>query len=281
MSKHKRLASVLVWLAAFVITVSLAVFQRLTGPTYPLRLKTEVAGQQLSLKLLRTHGGAGGLPVTLADADEQMKATVRWRRFPTQDPWQVLEMTRGDNQLRAEIPHQPAAGKVEYTVSLELAGETVTLPEVPAVARYKSEVSAAVLIPHILAMFLSMLLATRAMLGRLRAADDRRVLVLLAMALLMLGGLLLGPLVQKQAFDAYWTGWPFGTDLTDNKTAIGLIAWLPATILALRRQKTRWSVIVGWVAMMGVFLIPHSMRGSEIDWSKQPPAATSEAAGKN
>jgi hypothetical protein len=275
----KRLTSVLVWLAAFLITVSLAVFQRLTGPTYPLRLEAEVGGRQLAVKLLRTHGGAGGLPVTVADTDDQLRATVRWRRYPTQEPWQELVMTRADNQLRAEIPHQPAAGKVEYTVALELAGETVTLPEVPAVARFKSDVSAAVLIPHILAMFLSMLLATRAMLGRLRQADDRRALVLAAMALLMLGGLLLGPIVQKQAFDAYWTGWPFGTDLTDNKTAIGLIAWLPATTLALRRARTRWSVVIGWVVMMGVFLIPHSMRGSEIDWSQHPPAAGSEPNG--
>jgi hypothetical protein len=275
----KRFISVLVWLAAFAITVSLAVFQRLTGPTHPLRLKTEVGGQQLAVKLLRSHGGAGGLPVTVTDPGDQLQGTVSWRRFPTQDQWQQLEMTRTDNQLTAEIPHQPAAGKVEYTVSLELDGDTVTFPEVPAVARYKSEVSAAVLIPHILAMFISMLLATRAMLGRLRAADDRRALVLVAMALLMLGGLLLGPIVQKQAFDAYWTGWPFGTDLTDNKTAIGLIAWLPATVLALRGKKTRWSVVIGWVVMMGVFLIPHSMRGSEIDWSQQPPPATSAAEG--
>jgi hypothetical protein len=84
------------------------------------------------------------------------------------------------------------------------------------------------------------------------------------------GGLFLGPVVQKFAFDAFWTGWPFGTDLTDNKTALAALAWLPATLLALRNRPLRVAVIVGWLVMMGVFLIPHSLRGSQIDWSSDP-----------
>jgi hypothetical protein len=95
------------------------------------------------------------------------------------------------------------------------------------------------------------------------------------MALLVVGGLFLGPVVQKFAFDAFWTGWPFGTDLTDNKTALAALAWLPATLLALRNRPLRVAVIVGWLVMMGVFLIPHSLRGSQIDWSSDP--ATGQA----
>ena len=83
----------------------------------------------------------------------------------------------------------------------------------------------------------------------------------------MIGGLLLGPLVQKFAFDAYWTGWPFGHDLTDNKTLVAFLAWLPATVLALTRRRIGLAVAAGWIVMMGVFLIPHSYRGSEMDWS--------------
>ncbi len=88
------------------------------------------------------------------------------------------------------------------------------------------------------------------------------------MGLLVVGGLFLGPLVQKFAFGAYWTGWPYGTDLTDNKTLIAFLAWLPATIAAVRGLRTRLAVVLGWIVMMGVFLIPHSMRGSELDWSE-------------
>jgi hypothetical protein len=181
-----------------------------------------------------------------------------------------------DGDLTASVPHQPPAGKVEYRVVLKDGNREIDLPEnSTVVARFRGEVPAGVLIPHILAMFTSMLLATRALFEVLRPSQPRaRGMVLGAMILLAIGGLFLGPVVQKLAFDAYWTGWPFGTDLTDNKTLIAVLAWLPATILALRGSRTRVAVIVGWVAMMGVFLIPHSLYGSEIDWASQSaPAA--------
>jgi hypothetical protein len=144
-------------------------------------------------------------------------------------------------------------------------------------------VPAAVLVPHILAMFASMLVSTRALLEVLqRGAPRGRGLVLTAMGILVIGGLFLGPLVQKFAFGAYWTGWPFGTDLTDNKTLIAFLAWLPATVAAASGMRTRAAVALGWVVMMGVFLIPHSLRGSELDWSATDAtagAATVRAGG--
>jgi hypothetical protein len=173
--------------------------------------------------------------------------------------------------LAASVPHQPPAGKVEYRVVLHDGARQVPLPEEGrVVARFRGDVPAGVLIPHILAMFSSMFLATRALFEVLRPSRPlARGMVFSAMILLVVGGLFLGPLVQKFAFDAWWTGWPFGTDLTDNKTLLAVIAWLPATVIALRGSRTRAAVIVGWVVMMGVFLIPHSLYGSEIDWSDQ------------
>ncbi len=175
-----------------------------------------------------------------------------------------------DGELAATVPHQPPAGKVEYRLVLDTAeGEMVIPSDEPVVARFRASVPAWVLIPHILAMFSSMLVSTRALLEVLRpSTPDPRRAVVLAMVLLVFGGLFLGPVVQKFAFGAYWTGWPFGHDLTDNKTLIAVIAWLPATILALRGRKLWASVVVGWIVMMGIFLIPHSLRGSEMDWSE-------------
>jgi len=138
------------------------------------------------------------------------------------------------------------------------------------VARYKGDVPAWVLIPHVIAMFSSMLFSTRAILEVLRPDGRARVHVIAAMVLLVLGGLILGPTVQKYAFGAFWTGWPFGEDFTDNKTLVAFLAWLPATIAAIRRRPLRRAVILGWIVMMGIFLVPHSFRGSQLDCSKVP-----------
>ena len=278
----RRTTSVLLWAAAFLVAAGLGYFQRTTGPTYPKRGDVTLAGAEVDYKLLRTHGGEGGLTVSLATVPQGVDGVVEWRRYPTSDPWSRLAMTRGaEGSLATVIPHQPPAGKVEYRVLLEDGGRLLRLPEgEDVVARFRGDVPAGVLIPHILAMFGSMMLATRALFEVLR--PDRppaKGLILASMVLLVAGGLFLGPVVQKFAFDAFWTGWPFGHDLTDNKTAVAVLAWLPATLLALRRWPTRWAVVIGWIVMMGVFLVPHSLRGSEVDWSSQeapPPAVEQE-----
>jgi hypothetical protein len=268
----KRSVTATVWVVAFFVTVALALFQRMTGPSHPKRGVARVSGSdELRYRLPRTHGGDGGLEIAIAAPDVVDAGVVEWRRYPTAEPWSDLAMTRDfRGRLTATLPHQPPAGKVEYRVLLEADGTRIELPGgEPVVARFRAGVPAGVLVPHILAMFAGMLLATRALLEVLRpSAPSPRKLVVAAMALLVAGGLFLGPVVQKFAFGAYWTGWPFGHDLTDNKTLVAFLAWLPATFLALRGRRTRAAVIIGWIVMMGVFLIPHSLRGSEVDWSE-------------
>jgi len=264
--------SVTLWIVAFFLTVILAAFQRMTGPSYPKRGEEPgPSGEEIRFRLPRTHGGAGGLEVAIDSVAGVEAGFLEWRRYPINQPWRSMAMNRdGDGRLAATIPHQPPAGKVEYRLVLETVDGMLLIPaDEPVVARFRAAVPAWVLIPHILAMFSSMLVATHTLFEVLRpTAPAPRRSVLVTMGLLIVGGLFLGPVVQKFAFDAYWTGWPFGHDLTDNKTLIAFIAWLPATILAVQHRKIRAAVIVGWIVMMGVFLIPHSLRGSEMDWSE-------------
>jgi hypothetical protein len=266
-----RFLSVVLWIAALAVTVMLAYFQRMTGPSYPLRGSAVLGdGQEVQFRLPRSDQGRGALRVKLPAVGEDTTATLQWRRYPTNESYRDLPMKpSGTDGIEATIPKQPAAGKVEYRIVTETRGELVVLPpDETVVARYRGDVPAGVLIPHILAMFIGMLVSTRALLEVIRPAGSAaRVPVVVAMGLLMVGGLILGPVVQKFAFGAFWTGWPFGHDLTDNKTLIAVLAWLPATIAAIRGWKTRVAVVMGWLVMMGIFLIPHSMRGSQLDWS--------------
>jgi hypothetical protein len=254
------------WTLAVAVTLASAVWQRTSGPTYAARGRVTLAGQEVAMRLTRSHGGPGDQPVRVAVADREVTGEVAWRRFPTRDAWQVMPMAREGDELVAALPHQPPAGKLEYRVRLRRGGETAQFPPRPAVTRFKGDVSALVLIPHILAMFVGMLFSNRAGLEALVGGAAVRRHVWVTVVLIGLGGFLLGPAVQKAAFGAWWTGVPFGWDLTDNKTLIAGLAWAWAVWRMRGGRDARGAVVAAALATLVVFAIPHSVWGSEIDW---------------
>lgn len=268
------LRSLLFWFLALAITLASAVYQRATGPTYPIDGETSFDGVHVAWSLTRTHGGAGDQPVHLrTDAKGGVHAVLIHRRYKTNDPWTRTPFTRAGDTLTAWLPHQPPAGKLEYFIELDHDAAVIRIPEhETVVTRFKGAVPMGVLIPHVIAMFLAMLVSTRTGIEALRKHGRPRVYVFVTTGLLIIGGLIFGPIVQKYAFGEYWTGFPFGTDLTDNKTLIAFIAWLLAIAAVWNGKKLadhpgrRWIVAGASVVMLFVYLIPHSMMGSELDY---------------
>ncbi|MFZ5928304.1 MAG: hypothetical protein ACOYX1_12745 [Acidobacteriota bacterium] len=252
------------WLLAFAITVTSAIYQRATGPTHPRRGKVTLAGREVRYSLPRSMAG-GDAEVRVPAASPQTRGTLAWKRHNSRDGWTYLEMAREGDQLAARLPQQPPAGKLAYRVILQDGSERVTLGGQPVIIRFRGEVPLPVLVLHIIAMFGAMLAGTRAGLEFFRRAPDYGRLPLWTLGLLTLGGLVLGPIVQKYAFGAYWTGWPFGTDLTDNKTAVAWLAWILAWIRLRRAPEKAGAWVLGAaIVMMAVFAIPHSLLGSEL-----------------
>ena len=263
-----------IWLITFVLTVAFLVWQKISGPTYEKTGTVELAGQEIEIELLRTHSINGDIPVTIPlPADAQgIEGTVIWRRFPTSDEWQRLPMRLEEGLLKAELPRQPMAGKLEYEVELRRGDEAVLFPgDEAAVARFKGDVPGLVLVFHVTCMVLGMLFSTGAGLEALTGGSGAlKPLSRLTFAFLFLGGLILGPVVQKYAFDAFWTGWPLGEDWTDNKLAAGALVWAIAMWATRRaepgRPRGKWWVVLAMITILVIYSIPHSIHGSTFDY---------------
>lgn len=255
-----------IWILAIVVTLASAIFQRMTGPTYPVRGTVTVAGHDISYRLARTHGGPGDQPISLNAPDAALVGEVVWRRFPTSDPWQVLPLVRRGDRLETALPHQPVAGKLEYQVRLRRGTDAVAFPDRPAVTRFRNDVPAVVLVPHVAAMFCAMLWLTAAGLGAWRRQPAAKRDALVGVTLLGVGGFVLGPLMQKIAFDAWWAGIPFGWDLTDNKTLVAALAWIVAVVRLRGGRDARLAIMVASLLTLVIFAIPHSTWGSELNW---------------
>ncbi len=284
----------IIWTIAIVITLSAAVYQRYTGPTKPKRIEFSLKDSTYNVKLERSSGGEssspGGHPgsndarIKLSIYNPAVTAKIYYRKYKSNEEWIISDFTRYHrkmdswfmnkilgiyevNGLVATLPQQPAAGKLEYYIDVYDGDDSATLRKTePIVIRFKDAVPNIVLISHIIIMFLAMFLSNLAGLMAAANISRFRLYTILAFIFLGVGGMILGPIVQDYAFGDLWTGIPFGWDLTDNKTLIAFVFWLVA-LIGTRKSKKRYLTVIASVILFLIYTIPHSMFGSELDYT--------------
>jgi len=276
-----KLKHILFWFLALTITLVAAIYQRATGPTYPKKVQVQFSDQTYQFKLIRSQeiGDTCFVDIDLQGADIQGK--LFYKRLGVNEPWTEEELSpriiykkaffgKGEPKtvLSAVIPEQPEAGKIQYFIQLQKDEKIQFIAqEQPVVIRFKGAVPWYILAPHIFFMFSAMLLASATAIYYFAKDYDKvRNLGIRTFLALLVGGMFLGPLVQKFAFSEYWTGIPFGWDLTDNKTLIAFIAWSIALAINLKNNKKPILFLFATIVLYLIYSIPHSAFGSEFNY---------------
>lgn len=261
------------WSVTVLLTYLVSAYQRRTGPGYNIPAACSVGDVRVETRLPTSFAGDGDCPVRLGPAPDDATRLLVYRRYPTAEPWTSVPFEAAEGGLVAHIPRQPAAGKVEYHIELTRGGERCTLPRRDnVIVRFRGSVSAAVLLPHVLLMLAAMVLSVRAGLEAWYGGAGQSIYATLTLLALVGGGIIFGPLVQKAAFGKYWTGVPFGHDLTDNKTLIAVVAWAVALVAGWvgREHADVWRLAASGISLLA-FLIPHSLFGSELRYDDEHP----------
>ncbi len=265
---------ILLWVIAFFVTLLFAYYQRVTGPTYPMKFDKQINNVEVKGQLLRSGYSSEDAKVEISLSTPEATGILYYKRFKTTDKFTQVEMKREGNKLFAYLPKQPPAGKLEYYVELNIGGEKVTLPDEHVVIRFKGEIPLAVLILHVLFMFTAFFLSMRTGLEYFNKEPNVLPLLKWTLVFLIFGGFVLGPIVQYYAFGAFWTGFPFGHDLTDNKTAIAILGWLWAYYKIHKGANPKKWALIGSIILILVYLIPHSVLGSELKYQNADSVKT-------
>ena len=185
----------------FRSTLSAAIYQRATGPTYPLKINTELAGKDFDFKLTRSASIGDGCTVEIPKSDLFDKAEIVYRKYPGKFQFDTLQMEVSGDNWQVELPVQPAAAKLEYYAVLKKDARVMyENSDDTAIVRFKGDVPKYILVPHVIAMFLAMLFSTAAALMAIFKIGNFRLIGFITLGLLVVGGLVLGPIVQYFAF---------------------------------------------------------------------------------
>jgi hypothetical protein len=274
----------ILWSLAIIITIGAAIYQRHTGPTYPKELSVTLNDNPYKLKLVRSLSLDEKPEVFLEITDTAVKAKLYYKRIKSDEEYKVSEFSYRvspvnsflmnkvfkiyeEKGLFADVPQQPAAGKIQYYFEVtDSRGTQTYFKDEPVVIRFKGGVPSSILIPHILFMFLAMLFSTLAGLMAVVKYPLFRKYGIWTLVLFIAGGMVLGPVVQYYAFGDLWTGVPLGWDLTDNKTLIALVFWIMAVVMNIKKERPFYTALAAIVLLL-VYSIPHSLFGSELDYT--------------
>lgn len=187
----------------------------------------------------------------------------------------------GGSRMGVYLPPFRQGEKVRYAIRLvRQDGTVVRLPQGGGwyTIRYKAHASMPVLVAHIVAMFAGfffMILAFFEAVRALRSGTGKRGVMMptrWALLFTFLGGGPLGFLLNRQVFGPVWEGYPFGADVTDNKTMIIFVFWLASALLAwgsfvgrgeerdrLGTRGFAWAIVASFVVSLALYLVPHSI----------------------
>lgn len=274
------------WALAVIITLAAVFSQRSTGPSQPEKQQLEINKASFKASfprsLVRPCDQAKEIPltVTLSSTQEEWEKilgiVLYYKRHPSNDVFTAVVPTFSvdKNKLRVEalIPMQPAAGKITYYLQL-IGSDGSTVNSRHAILRFRNHVPELILILHILFVFFAFLFSTFTGIYTFAGKTKINPYALITILLLFTGGFILGPLVQKYAFNVWWSGWPLGRDMTDNKTLIAFLTWIAAYVLnripfssARLCQWRRYLYLVAALVTMAVYSIPHSTAGSQYNY---------------
>lgn len=253
-------------LLSAVITFGTLYYQRISGPTYEKRVRIELNGNSYEFELPRSQDISESCMIQLHVPDQKVEAEIIYRRYPTKDDFTRKSFLRKGDTLIVKLPNQPEAGKLEYNIIGKVGDQcTQFIKDKNIVIRFKGHVPSWILGIHVFLMFFAYFFAIMAGLLAIFNQSKFRIYSAVTLVLIIIGGLIFGPVVQKYAFGVFWSGLPFGTDLTDNKLLIAFVVWLIAWFFN-RKHSRRWIVVAAMVINVVVYSIPHSAMGSEFNY---------------
>jgi hypothetical protein len=275
-------------LVAFIFTLLLLSFARKTTTVQSVHKTVEKSGILIDHNTVPKKVGEGDavIPVKINGAEE-----VRLFYRIGEGKFQGVDMNpkEGENDVFVTfIPYHKKGTQAWYYIEAQKQiGDTklaVSLPDKnspnfkPILLKFEGDVTPYIIVSHVFcnfaAIFFSVLAIFSAVdLKRGKSTLKKSVLFsLLTFIFLFSGFFILGCALNYFAFGVMWEAFPFGTDVTDNKSQIVLLFWLvtlflvKGTILGKNPSKNLVSektystmVIISFVVTVAMYLIPHSI----------------------
>lgn len=268
--------------SVFLTLLVLAAARRFTSGR-PEDLVSEAPGLKVYHRTVTEKVGPGQ-PCLKARIEPAQKAAlvIRWMKPPSTEIQGRTMFEIRPGVYEGCLPPMEKGAKITYWIAARNVEQATA--RVPAddgkfgVLKYKGEASTIVIVAHVVFMFAAfffMAMSALAAVDILRGREDKTNAVRAArwaLATSFVGGWPLGFMLNYQTFGQLWEGFPFGYDITDNKTQVIFVLWLAVMLLSwgsfvgggeekdrLGRRAFATAIVACFLVSLALFVVPHSI----------------------
>ncbi len=254
--------SIILWIAAGIITLLAGYTQSITSPLYPINGTIKLnKGYEASFSFDKAFSGKGNYPILIATNQDKLSGLLEWRIQSDTAKWNSVELKRNNGALTAAIPHQKALTKVEFRVTLKDGDKNVAVPQTPNGQAVNVPLQFLGFVPpeisqfYYITLFAGILLAIRTGLEVFR--DKPRIKMYTIFTLISFFSFTLIFSTVKKGCELGVIG---GTkiaplqDLFPSAPILLFAAWIAALILVFNTRRSKMWAIVSSIATIIIFL---------------------------
>lgn len=121
--------SLILWIAAAIITFLIGFIQNRTSSEYPISGTIGIEGREVSYHFKKVHREKNDYVLLIRTDLENLKGIIKWRRRDENQAWQTDTMKFSSGNLSVTIPKQEALSEIEYLIYLNYKNQKYFLPK--------------------------------------------------------------------------------------------------------------------------------------------------------
>lgn len=247
---------IILWTAAFVITVIAAVLLRTIDPEKPVTGTVQFGHQKVGYKFDRVYRSDKEYNVMLFSDIKGLKGTLEYRDAGSDSGWTSVNMNFSGNILAADIPAHHSMNNVDYKVTMSYQGESFTVPSENGVRmKFLGRVSDQIMVWYYIALFGGILLSTRIGLEYFNDHEKIKKLSFFAFLTFVFYAMLLIPVKKTYELSALGKSIPQITQLFNMSGILIMILWIGGIISFFHVKNRKLAALTVSILTILIFVV--------------------------
>ncbi len=244
--------SIILWIAAFVITFLAGFLQSRLSNQYPVSGSFGIDGKEIGYKFDKVYYGSDSYQFLITTEIKKLEGKVYWRS-ENSDIWNSSDLINNGKILIGKIPGQSPQTKIEYLIKLDFNNKEYSLPSEgqPVLLTYYSAVPTSVSFYYIFTLFLALLLVIRTGLEYFNVPGKMKKLNVFTLILIVVNVFAFHPLKTTYQLGAVGKGAIPIPELFQISSILLLILWIITTALIFNTKKYRiWAPLAATITLI-------------------------------